>query len=93
MYKIITDDNVECAFPNLNTASHMFPTLMVTNCSAERSFFQQKYIKNSLKTSTEQSRSDSLSILSMEADLLRKITSIDIIKDFGVTRSRKNIQA
>ena len=86
MYKIITDDNVECAFPNLNTASHMFPTLMVTNCSAEHSFSQQKCIKNSLRTSTEQSRSDSLSILSTEADLLRKITFIDIIKDFAVKK-------
>ena len=36
LYKIILEDNIECAFPNVDIAFRIFLTLMVTNCSAER---------------------------------------------------------
>ena len=81
LYKIITDDSVECAFPNVDIAFCIFLTLMITNCSAERSFSQLKYIKNPLRTSMKQSRLDSLSILNIEADLVRKTSFEDIVKD------------
>ena len=96
MYKIITEDNVECAFPDIKIASDIFSTLMVTNCSAKRQFFQQKCIKNSLRTSKEHRCLNSLSILGIEANLLRKKYfyryNFNRYKDFAVKRSRKNIQ-
>jgi len=36
LYKIILEDNIECVFPIVDIAYHMFLTVMVTNCSAER---------------------------------------------------------
>ena len=45
IYKIIVEDSIECAFPNVDIGFHIFLTLMVTNCSAEHSFSQLKYIK------------------------------------------------
>ena len=38
LYKITLEDIIECAFPNVDIAFCIFLTLMVTNCSAERSF-------------------------------------------------------
>ena len=55
---------------------------MVKNCSVESSFSQLKYIKNPLRAFMEQICLSSLFILSIEADLLTKIKSDDIIKDF-----------
>ena len=83
LYKIILEDNIECAFPNVDIAFRIFLTLMVTNCSAERSFSRLKYIKNSLRTTMQQGRLEALSLLCIEADVLRKIGYEDLIKDFA----------
>lgn len=63
LYKIIVEDNIECAFPNVDICFRIFLTLMVTNCSAERSFSQLKYIKNPNRTTMKQGRLDALSLL------------------------------
>ena len=72
-------DNIVCAFPNIEINLHISLSLMVTNCSAERSFPQLK--KKTNRTTTRQEKLDSLSLLMIEADLLRKIDFDDIIKD------------
>ena len=82
-------DNIECAFLNVEISLRIFFTLMVTNCSAERSFSQLKYIKNQNRTTMRQEKLDSLSLLMIESDLLRKIIFDDIIKDFARHKSRK----
>ena len=46
MEKVIVKDNIECAFPNVEISLHVFFTLMVTNCPAERSFAQLKHKKS-----------------------------------------------
>ena len=56
---------------------------MVTNCSAEHSFSRLKYIKNPLRTTIQQGSLDALSLLCIEADVLRKIGYEDLIKDFA----------
>ena len=89
MYKIITEDNVECALTNIDIAFSIFLTLKVTNCSAKRSFSQLKYIKNPLRTSVKKIRLDSLPILSIKADLLTKMSFEDIMKDLQFKKSRK----
>ena len=76
-------DNIECAFPNVEISLRIFFTLMVTNCSAERSFSQLKHIKNPNKVTMRQQRLCSLSLLMIEAELLRKINFDDIIKDYA----------
>ena len=46
LYKVMVEDNIECAFPNVEISLRIFLTLMVTNCTTERSFSQLKHIKN-----------------------------------------------
>lgn len=91
LYKIIVEDNIECAFPNVEIAFRIFLTLMVTNCSAERSFSQLKNIKNANRTTMQQGRLDDLSLLSIEADMLRKISFEDLIKDFAIIKCRRKL--
>jgi len=58
----------------------MYLVLMVTNCSAERSFSKLKQIENRLQASMAQGRLVNLAIMSTESDILR---------DFAVAKSRK----
>ena len=56
LYKLIVDKRVQDTFPNVAIALRMFLVLMVTNCSAERSFCKLKQIENRLRTSMTQGR-------------------------------------
>ena len=45
LYGIIIKDGIKSAFPNVEVVLRMFLSLMVTNCTGERSFSQLKRIK------------------------------------------------
>ena len=62
---------------------------MTTNCTSERSFSKLKLIKNRLRASMLQDRLNSLSIMSIESDLLRKISYSAIINEFAERKARK----
>ena len=88
LYDIIVQDQIRSVFPNLNTAFRIFLTFMLTNVSAERSFSQLKRIKNPYRTTMGQERLDSLSLVCIEADVLRSVDFDDVIKDFAFARKR-----
>ena len=69
----------------------MFLTLMVTNCSGERSFSQLKRIKNELEPSVAQERLGSLSLMCIECDILRELKFDDIISKFARQKARKKL--
>jgi len=49
LYRRVVDKELDAIFPNLLIAFRIFLTLMVTNCSAERSCFSKlKRIKNDM---------------------------------------------
>jgi len=50
MYQLILKRRVQGSFPNVEIALRMYLVLMVSNCSAERSFSKMKLIKNRLCT-------------------------------------------
>ena len=87
------DDGLSNAFPNVDIAFRIFLTLMVTNCSAERSFSRLKSIKNRNRTTMNQERSDALSLLTIESAILREISFDDVIKEFAIKKSRKKVFA
>lgn len=89
MYNIIFQDGIESVFPNVSIVLRMFLTLMVTNCSGERSFSQMRRIKNEQRTAIGQERLGSLSLLCIESDILREIQFDDIISEFARQKSRK----
>ena len=84
LYKIIVRDNIKCAFPNVEIALRIFLTLMVTNCSTERSFSQLERTKSPSRSTMKQERLDSLFLVMIEAELLRKINFDDVglLKNF-----------
>lgn len=46
LYESLIRDNLASVFPNVEIALRIFLTLMITNCSTERSFSKLKRIKN-----------------------------------------------
>lgn len=89
LYKIIHDDKIESAFPNVETALRIFLSLMITNCSAERSFSKLKILKNEKRTKMIQERLDNLSILYIESDMLKTLDVNTILREFNARKSRK----
>ena len=91
LYDIIMKDGIKSAFPNVEVVLRMFLSLMVTNCTGERSFSQLKRIKNELRSTMKQDRLSSLSLLCIECEQLRKIRFDDIIADYARQKCRKKI--
>ena len=50
LYKLIIDKGMQDTFPNVAIALRMYLVLMVTNCSAERSFSKLKLTESCLRT-------------------------------------------
>ena len=88
LYKLIRKNNLESTFPNVEIALRIYLSLMVSNCSGERSFSKLKRIKNELRTSMHQDRLNHLSLLSIEHELLREIDEKVIISKFASRKSR-----
>ena len=83
--------------PSSNVANEMnhtvvlriYLSLMVTNCSDERSFSKLEHVKNQERTSFGQDKLNYLTLLSIEHELLNEIEVKDIIKKFASQKARK----
>ena len=89
LHRMIISKRVQDTFPNVEIALRMYLTLMVTNCSGERSFSKLKLIENRLRTSMTQKRLVNLAIMSIESDVMRSLDFSGIIRDFAARTSRK----
>ena len=91
MYKLILvkDANVKESFLNVELVLRIYLTIMVSNCTGERSFSKLKLIKNSKRTTTNQVRLNCLTIMALDSDVLRKIDIEGIIQRFAVKAARK----
>ncbi len=89
--KVIVEDNIECAFPNLKISLRIFLTLMVTNCTTERPFSQMKRIQNPNRITMRQERLESVALLMIETDMLRQIDFEDLIKDCANKKCRRKL--
>lgn len=89
MYKLLLERNVKDCFPNIEVALRMHLSLMVTNCSGERSFSKLKLIKNRLRTSMLEDRLNVLALLSIESEILRQLIYEDIISRFISMKCRR----
>lgn len=90
-YKLITENNLQHVFPNIEIALRIYLCLMVTNCSGERSFSKLKRIKNDQRSTMGQQRLNHLALLSIEHELLREIDISDIIHKFSLAKTRKHV--
>ena len=83
MYRILAKNEIHEVFPNVKIALRLYLTLMVSNCSGERSFSVLKRIKNVHRSTMTDQKLNNLSIMSIEADVLLKIDFHVIIKEFA----------
>ena len=92
LFDIIIKDGIKSAFPNVEMVLRMFLSLMVTNCTGERSFSQYKEgIKNELRSTMHQNKLSSLNLLCIECEQLRQIPFDDIITDYAMQKCRKKL--
>ena len=54
LYQIMCKEDIHTAFPNVEAILRPFLSLMVTNCSGEKSFSRLKSIKNELRSAMSQ---------------------------------------
>jgi hypothetical protein len=89
LYAILLEDEVSSAFPNMEVALRIYLSLMCTNCSGERSFSKLGRVKGILRSTMSQERLNSLSLLSIEHDLLRSVDVDTIIEKFANSKARR----
>lgn len=89
LYRIIVENDLHSTFANAEIALRIYLSMMVTNCSGERSFSKMKIIKNRLRTTMSQDRLANLTLLSLENDILRDLPFESLITTFSHKKSRK----
>ena len=90
MCNLIIENQLKDSFPNVEIILRIYLVLMITNCSAERSFSKLKLLKNRLRTSTSQERLIYLTLMSINHDILRELSFDDIIEDFAFKKIKKS---
>lgn len=88
-YKLLINNSLGVCFPNLEIALRIYLSMMITNCSGERSFSTLKRVKNELRNTMSQERLNHLTIMNIEYDLLRELDVNSIISMFSKIKSRK----
>ena len=86
LLSIIFEDKIQPAFPNIELILRLFLSLMVTNCSGERSFSQLKRIKGDLRSTLAQEKLNAFSIMCIESDKLREVSFDDLIQRFAASK-------
>jgi len=87
----LSANQLKSTFPNVDTALRMFLCKPIANCSGERSFSVMKRVKNCLRSTTVQQRMDSLSLLTIECDVMNGIDYNDVIDTFAERKARKRL--
>jgi hypothetical protein len=85
----IKNNKLESTFPNISVAIRMLLSMMVTNCTGERSFSKLKLIKSELRIHITQDRLNCLSVMSIECDVLETVNFDAIIREFAECKTRK----
>lgn len=88
-YKLLLNNSLESCFPNVEIALRIYLSLMITNCSGERSFSTLKRIKNELRNTMGQERLNHLTLMNIEYNLLKEVDSESVISKFAHIKCRK----
>jgi hypothetical protein len=82
MFAMLTKHCLQPAFPNVETLLRIYLSMLVTNCSGERSFSTLKRVKNELRSTMGHQRLNNLSLMAIEHEVMAGICSDDFIRDF-----------
>uniref|UniRef100_L7LYE3 HAT C-terminal dimerisation domain-containing protein n=1 Tax=Rhipicephalus pulchellus TaxID=72859 RepID=L7LYE3_RHIPC len=91
MLKLLIREKLEGSFPDVHMAITISLCLMVTNCTVERSFSKLKLIKKRLRSTMTDSRLSDLSLLSVEAEVLRRVKIEELINKLSQQKARKRL--
>ena len=85
MYLLLHELQLTQTFPNVEIMLRwpIYLSMMVSNCSGERTFSKLGIIKNVLRSTIGQGRLNMLSLMSIERDILRDLDFDDVIDDFA----------
>ncbi|XP_072351187.1 zinc finger MYM-type protein 1-like [Scyliorhinus torazame] len=72
--QLICEQHLIEVFPNITTALKLYLTMPITSCEAERKFSKLSFIKNKFQSTITEERLNSLCILSLENDSVRKLS-------------------
>ena len=90
LYRLTVKNNLNCVFINIEIALRIYLSMMVTNCSGERSFLSLKLIKNWLRTTITQIKLENLTRLHIiEQDIIKTFDFENKISDLSKIKSRK----
>ena len=89
MHHILSTGPMQEVFPNVAIAVRIYLTLMVSNCSGERSFSALKRVKSVLRSRMNDNKLNNLSLMHIENNVLRKVEFSDIVKTFALNKCRK----
>ena len=87
MHRLINDNSLRETFPDASVALRMYLSLMIANCSRERSFSVLKSVKNQTQLTMVQIRLNTLSLLCIVRELFSTVETGDIIEKFGFKKS------
>ena len=88
--RLVVSNNLETVFPNTVILFRIYLSMMVSNCSGERSFSKLKLLKTHLRSCMTQERLNSLSLLNIETNVFRSIDKSSLINNFALKISRKH---
>jgi hypothetical protein len=91
LLKKLSNSPLKATFPNVLIILRIFACMPCTNASGERSFSVLRRVKNYLRSTLSQDKTSSLSLLSIENEMLRSIDWSSIIKEFVNKKIRKKI--
>ncbi len=91
LYQKIKEENFDSSFAYIETLLRIFLSMMVTNCTGERSFSKLALIKNELRSTMTQEKLNNLSLISIEFDMLEKVPVDSVIDEFSTIKCRKVI--
>ena len=89
MFCLIVQHDLVSIFPNVEVVLRIYLSMMVSNCSGERTFSKLKRIKNEVRSTMGETRLNFLSIMSIESDILRDLDFSSIIETFACLKTRK----
>ena len=86
---LLHDEGLADTFPNVNVALRIYLSMMVANCSGERSFSKLALIKNYLRTTMTHEKLSDLCLMDVESSVLRTIQFEEFIKDLSDAKFRQ----
>jgi len=89
MFQVVSAPGLRETFPNVDLLMRIYLTILVTNCSGERSFSTLKRVKSTIRSSMGDDRLNNLSILCIENELTRKLDFKDVIATFAAKKARR----